>query len=55
MILSISRVPSSKRPGLIQYIASNLDLDLEPWTNNYDQILSDKDKKILNNYSNNNI
>ena len=55
LILSISRVPSSKRPGLIQYIASNLDLDLEPWTNNYDQILSDKDKKIFNYYSNNNI
>ena len=55
LILSIARVPSSKRPGLIQYIASNLDLDLEPWTNNFDQILSDKDKKIFNNYSNNNI
>ena len=55
MILCISRVPSSNRPGLIQYIASNLDLDLEPWTNNYDQILSDKDKKIFNYYSNNNI
>ncbi len=55
LILSISRVPSSKRPGLIQYIASNLNLDLEPWTNNYDQILSDKDKIIFNNYSNNNI
>ena len=47
--LSISRVPSSKRPGLIQYIASNL--DLEPWTNNFDQTLSDKDKKIFNNYT----
>ena len=55
LILSISRVPSSKRPGLIQYIASNLNLDLEPWTNNYNQILSDKDKKILKNFSYNNV
>ena len=55
LILSISRVPSSNRPGLIQYIASNLNLDLEPWTNNYNQILCDKDKKIFSNFSNKNI
>jgi len=55
LILSIARVPTSKRYGLIQYIALNLNLDLDPWTNNYDQILSEKDKEILNNYSNDHI
>ena len=55
LIISIARVPTSKRSGIIQYIASNLNLDLDPWTNNYDQVLSDNDKEIISNYSKDNI
>ncbi|ABM72168.1 cobalamin biosynthetic protein CobN [Prochlorococcus marinus str. MIT 9515] len=51
LILSIARVPTSKRCGLIQYISTNLNLELDPWTNDYQQILSDKDKEIINYYS----
>ena len=52
LILSIARVPTSNRNGLLQYIASTLNLDFDPWTNNFEQILSKKDKEILSNYLN---
>ncbi len=55
LILSIARVPTSNRMGLIQYISSNLNLELNPWTNNFKQVLSDKDKDIISNFSTDNI
>lgn len=55
LFLCIARVPNAKRIGLLQYIAKNLKLDLNPWTNNYEQELSEKDKKILMKFSNKNI
>jgi len=45
--LCIARVPNANRIGVIQYIAKHLKLDLNPWTNQYDQMLSEKDTKIL--------
>ena len=55
LILCISRVPTESRMGVIQYIAKSLNLKLDPWTNNYDQTLSENDTKILLNFSNSNI
>ena len=55
LFLCIARVPTSSRIGVIQYIAKHLKLDLNPWTNKYDQELSLKDKKILFTFSNKNI
>jgi len=55
LFLCIARVPNASRIGLIQYIAKNLKLDLNPWTNKYDKKLSEKDKKILLTFSNKNI
>ena len=55
LIFSIARVPTSKRCGIVQYIASNLNLDLDPWTSNYEQVLSDNDREIISNYSKDNI
>jgi len=52
LFLCIARVPNAKRICVIQYIAKHLKLDLNPWTNQYDQILSDKNKKILLTFSN---
>ncbi|MBO8241948.1 cobaltochelatase subunit CobN [Prochlorococcus marinus XMU1410] len=55
LFLCIARVPNANRIGFIQYIAKHLKLDLNPWTNQYDQMLSEKDKKILLTFSNKNI
>ena len=55
LFLCIARVPNANRIGVIQYIAKHLKLDLDPWTNIYDQKLSEKDKKILLTFSNKNI
>ena len=52
LFLCIARVPVANRIGLVQYIAKYLKLDLNPWTNKYDQKLTEKDKKILLNFSN---
>ncbi|MBO6978712.1 MAG: cobaltochelatase subunit CobN [Prochlorococcus marinus XMU1428] len=52
LFLCIARVPNANRIGLVQYIAKNLKLDLNPWTNKYDQNLTEKDKKILLRFSN---
>ncbi len=52
LFLCIARVPNTNRIGVIQYIAKHLKLDLNPWTNQYDQMLSEKDKKILLTFSN---
>ena len=53
--MCIARVPNANRIGVIQYIAKHLKLDLNPWTNQYEQMLSEKDKKILLTFSNKNI
>ena len=53
--MCIARVPNANRIGVIQYIAKHLKLDLDPWTNKYDQKLSENDKKILFTFSNKNI
>ncbi len=55
LFLSIARVPNANRIGVVQYIAKNLKLNLNPWTNKYDQKLTEKDKKILLRFSNKNI
>jgi len=55
LFLCIARVPNANRIGFIQYIAKHLKLDLNPWTNQYDQMLCEKDKKILFTFSNKNI
>ena len=55
LFLCIARVPNANRIGVVQYIAKNLKLYLNPWTNNYDQKLTENDKKILLTYSNKNI
>jgi len=55
LLLCIARVPNANRIGVIQYIAKHLKLDLNPWTNQYDQMLCEKDKKILLTFSNKNI
>ena len=47
LFLCIARVPNANRIGVVQYIAKNLKLELNPWTNKYDQKLTEKDKKIL--------
>jgi len=52
LFLCIARVPNANRIGVIQYIAQHLKLDLNPWTNQYDQMLSENDKKILLTFSN---
>ena len=52
LFMCIARVPNSSRIGVVQYIAKNLKLDLNPWTNKYDQKLTEKDKKILLRFSN---
>jgi cobaltochelatase CobN len=52
LFLCIARVPNHSRIGVIQYIAKHLKLDLNPWTNKYDQKLTEKDKKILLSFSN---
>ena len=55
LFLCVARVPNANRIGIVQYIAKHLKLDLNPWTNQYDQMLSEKDKKILLTFSNKNI
>ena len=55
LILCISRVPTSERKGLIQYISELLNLKLDPWTNDFNKILCKDDLKILKNLSNKNI
>ena len=55
LILCISRVPTSDRKGLLQYIASFLNLKLDPWTNDFNQILCKDDIYILNKLTNNKI
>ena len=55
LFLCIARVPTASRIGVVQYIAEHLRLDLNPWTNKYDQKLSVKDKKILFTFSKKNI
>ena len=55
LILCISRVPTDKRKGLLQHIAYLLKLNMDPWTNNFNQSLCKDDKRILNNISSNNI
>jgi len=55
LFLCIARVPNANRIGIVQYIAKYLELDLNPWTNQYDQMLSERDKKILLTFSNKNI
>ncbi len=55
LFLCVARVPNANRIGIVQYIAKHLKLDLDPWTNIYDQKLSEKDKKILLTFSNQNI
>ncbi len=52
LFLCIARVPNARRIGVVQYIAKNLKLDLNPWTNKYDQKLTENDKKILLSFSN---
>ncbi|WP_288262518.1 cobaltochelatase subunit CobN [uncultured Prochlorococcus sp.] len=52
LFLCIARVPNARRIGVVQYIAKHLKLDLNPWTNEYDKKLSEKDKKILFKFSN---
>lgn len=52
LFLCISRVPTSSRMGIVQYISKYLNLKLDPWTNNYDQNLSKNDKEILSNLTN---
>ena len=55
LILCISRVPTSSRSGLLQYIAHFLNLKLDPWTNDFSQVLLKEDLEILNKLSKNNI
>ena len=52
LILCLSRVPTSKREGLPQLLSKMIKLDLNPWTNNYTQKLSNKDSKIISKYTN---
>ena len=52
MFLCISRVPTASRIGITQYISKYLNFELDPWTNNYDQKLSENDKNILFNLTN---
>ena len=47
LILCIARVPNASRIGLGQYLAQNLRLELDPWTNNYSQDISEKDRNTL--------
>ena len=51
LFLSISRVPTSRRLGLIQYISNKLNLELETWSYDYNQALSKHDIKTLNKLS----
>ena len=51
LILSISRVPSSSRFGITQFISNTLMLEIEPWTNDFNSTISNKDLEILNSYS----
>ena len=55
LFLCIARVPTASRLGIVQYLAKNLKLDLDPWTNNYEQKLSENDKNILLRVSDSNI
>ena len=55
LILCISRVPTANRLGLIQYISYLLKLKLNPWTNNFSQLLCKEDLEILNSLSKNKI
>ena len=52
LFLCVARVPNANRIGIVQYIAKHLKLDLDPWTNIYDQKLIENDKKILLTFSN---
>ena len=47
LFLCIARVPTVSRKGIVQYLAKNLKLNLDPWTNDYNQKLSQNDKKIF--------
>ena len=47
LVLSISRVPTNDRKGILQYVADFLNLKLDPWTNDFNQVLCRDDIKIL--------
>jgi len=51
LISCIARIPTSKRIGLTQYLAASLNLDLDPWTNDYNKKLLINDQNIINNFS----
>ncbi len=55
LVLCVSRVPTNDRKGLLQYIASFLNLKLDPWTNDFNQALCSDDFSILNKISKDNI
>ena len=52
LILCISRVPTNERKGLLQYITELLNLNLDPWTNDFNKIICQEDLKILKSLSN---
>ena len=51
LISCISRIPTSTRVGITQYLADSLKLDLDPWTNDYNKKLSINDQNIISNFS----
>ena len=44
-------MPTPKRIGLTQYLANSLNLELDPWTNDFNKELSKTDQNIINYYS----
>ena len=52
LILCLCRVPTRGREGILQFLSNKINLDLDPWTNDYKKKISDKDYKTLNFYSN---
>jgi len=55
LILCLCRVPTSGKEGILQFLAKEIKLELDPWTNEYSKNLSKNDYKILSYYSNNKI
>ena len=49
LISCIARVPTSRRNGLTQYLADSLNLELDPWTNDYNKKLSINDQNNIYN------
>mgnify|MGYP005744257709 FL=1 len=47
LISCIARVPTSRRNGLTQYLADSLNLELDPWTNDYNKKLSINDQNSI--------